>query len=126
VVARAAAAEADPETAPAPAEPAPDLSDGTLQQLRAAMARDAGVVRDALGLGRLLGEIGALEAAEGLAPTLVAARLIAASALARRESRGAQHRADFPNAAEPPRRTLTSLAEANRIAAQAAVGAAAE
>ena len=117
---RAAAAEADPGTAPVATQPAPDLSPAALQRLRLAMARDAGVVRDAEGLGRLLAEIGAIEAAEGRGPALAAARLIAASALARRESRGAHYRADFPTAAEPPVRTFTTLGHAEAIAARAA------
>jgi len=48
------------------------------------MWRDAGLVRDAAGLGRL-----------AASPHLLA-RLIARSALAREESRGGHFRADFP------------------------------
>jgi L-aspartate oxidase len=53
-------------------------------ELRAAMWRDAGLVRDAVGLERLAGTPHTL------------ARLIARSALARRESRGGHFRTDFP------------------------------
>jgi L-aspartate oxidase len=53
-------------------------------ELRRALWRDAGLVRDAAGLERLR-----------RAPHLLA-RLIAASALAREESRGGHFRADFP------------------------------
>jgi L-aspartate oxidase len=53
-------------------------------ELRGAMWRDAGLVRDAAGLGRLTES-----------PHLLA-RLIAKSALAREESRGGHFRADFP------------------------------
>jgi L-aspartate oxidase len=53
-------------------------------ELRVAMWRDAGLVRDAEGLERLAGS----------AHTL--GRLIAKSALARRESRGGHFRTDFP------------------------------
>jgi L-aspartate oxidase len=53
-------------------------------ELRAAMWRDAGLVRDAAGLRRLARAPHAL------------VRLIAASALAREESRGGHFRADFP------------------------------
>jgi L-aspartate oxidase len=53
-------------------------------RLRARMWRDAGLIRDAAGLERLI----------GVRHTL--ARLIARSALARRESRGGHFRADFP------------------------------
>ena len=53
-------------------------------ELRAQMWRDAGLIRDAAGLERLL----------DVRHTL--ASLIARSALARRESRGSHFRADFP------------------------------
>ncbi len=104
---RAAAMAADPGTAPLPATPAPDLPDGALQSLRRAMSRDAGVVRDGAGLRRLLSEIAALEAANGRALPLVAARLVAEGALARRESRGAHFRADYPQLGAPIRSRVT-------------------
>jgi L-aspartate oxidase len=88
--------------------------------LRAIMAADVGVVRDAAGVRR------ALAAMDGLAKRdrsmrfrnmLATARLIAAAALARTESRGGHYRSDFP---EPDpawrRRTFITLAEADRIA----------
>jgi L-aspartate oxidase len=84
---------------------APDLPPPALAQLRQAMSRDAGVVRTAAGLTRLLAEIDALEAAHGRAAPLVAARLVAACALARTESRGGHYRADA-SGPQPPRRTF--------------------
>jgi L-aspartate oxidase len=107
---RAAAAEADPGTAPLAPQVAPALPAEALAQLRQAMSRDAGVVRDAAGLTRLLGEIEGLEAAHGQGATLTAARLVASAALARPESRGAHFRAD---AGRPlaPRRTFLRLAD---------------
>lgn len=80
--------------------------------LKRAMTRDASVVRDADGLRRL---IDALSAAgtrhltgrvdlEDAALTLTA-RAVAASALAREESRGCHHRAEFPDAATGPARS---------------------
>ena len=73
------------------------------------MARDAGVLRDREGLSRLMAVIDALETAHGRALPLVAARLIAAAALARKESRGGHFRSDFPCMASPARRTLITL-----------------
>ncbi len=102
---------ADPATAPAPVHPAPDLPEAALAELRAGMSRDAGVVRDAAGLARLLGQIDQLAARHGWALPLVAARLVAQPALAREESRGAHYRADFPQTAAHARRTLVTLAE---------------
>jgi L-aspartate oxidase len=84
---------------------APDLPPQALAQLRQAMSRDAGVVRSAAGLTRLLGEIDALEAVHGRAAALVAARLVAACALARTESRGGHYRVDGTGP-QPPHRTF--------------------
>lgn len=106
---RAAGAELDPGTRPLPAPPPPELPDTELQKLRAAMTRDAGVERSGAGLRRLSRELGTLEARNGRALPLVAARLIVEAALAREESRGAHHRADFPAASEPARHTRLLL-----------------
>ena len=103
---RAAAAEPDPATPVLAAVVAPELPDAALQTLRAAMTRYAGVERDAAGLAALLGVIDGLRAEHGEALALVAARLVAEAALNRRESRGAHFRADFPETAATPRRTL--------------------
>ena len=102
----------DLETSPEPAAPLPSLPAEELKRLRGLMSRHAGVVRERAGLNALLGELDALSAGHGSAPPLIAARLIAASALARHESRGGHYRSDFPLMASPARRTLTSLAEA--------------
>jgi L-aspartate oxidase len=104
---RAAALAADPGTSPLATTAARDLTDGALQALRRAMSRDAGVVRDGAGLRRLLAEISALETANGCALPLVAARLVAQSALARRESRGAHFRSDYPQLGAPVRSRIT-------------------
>jgi len=118
----AAALEADPKTEPLAAAPSPDLPDEALQELRRAMSRNAGVVRDAVGLRRLIALIDGLEEAHGAAPPLLAARLVAACALAREESRGGHYRADFPELAQTPQRTLIRLADLGarpkRIAAE--------
>ncbi|UTP38544.1 L-aspartate oxidase [Phenylobacterium sp. LH3H17] len=112
----------DPGTRPLRAMAAPDLPEAAIAQLRTAMSRDAGVVRDAAGLTRLLAEIDALETAHGRAPALVAARLVASAALDRKASLGAHFRADGVAEGER-RRTFITLPTANRIAAVAAVAA---
>ena len=84
------------------------LPDPALQDLRQAMSQDAGVLRDAEGLQRLLTLIDRLEAAHGPCGALIAARLVAACALSRHESRGGHYRSDYPNHL-PPARTLITL-----------------
>jgi L-aspartate oxidase len=81
---------------PLPATVAADLSPDDLQALRNAMSEGAGVVRDAAGLSATLAVIARLEAGVPGALPLVAARLIAGAALARRESRGGHYRSDYP------------------------------
>jgi L-aspartate oxidase len=103
----AAVREPDPETAPLHADASPRLPDGALQSLRRAMSRDAGVVRNEVGLNRLLTEIEDVRRLYGAAPELVLAAMIVAAALDRRESRGAHLREDYPDAA-PAARTFVS------------------
>jgi L-aspartate oxidase len=104
---RAAAQAVDPGTRPLPAVAAPDLPQEALQALRQAMSRDAGVVRDEAGLSCLIDLIDELEARHGAATPLVAARLVAEAALARRESRGGHYRRDFPATDAEARRTFS-------------------
>jgi L-aspartate oxidase len=95
-----------------------DLPSGALSELRAAMSADCGVMRDAAGLTRLVALIDRLEADHGAPPALVAARLIAEAALARRESRGGHYRSDHPASAPAPTHTrLRRGADAIRTAA---------
>ena len=117
---RAAVAEGAHGGEPVSLAPLPDLPDAAFQTLRKAMSRDAGVIRDAAGLTRLLEQIDALEPAYGPCPPLVAARLIVEAALSRQESRGGHYRRDFPATAEPARTfvTLESAAMAVRYAAE--------
>jgi L-aspartate oxidase len=68
----------------APVAPTADLAPAPSRETRGAMWRDAGLERSAEGLRRLLQDSHPL------------ARLVAASALAREESRGAHARSDFP------------------------------
>lgn len=117
---RAAAAEAagPVPTAPVPDLP-PELGAEALARLRQLMSRDMGVVRDGAGLERALAEIGRLEAGEGAALPLVAARLMIEAALARRESRGAHFRTDFSSPAARAAHTRVSgrADERNKAAA---------
>ncbi|MDD3838510.1 MAG: L-aspartate oxidase [Phenylobacterium sp.] len=118
-----AAREAEaPDGRPLRTAPPPVLPETALQHLRRAMSRDAGVIRNAEGLTRLIGEIDELEARYGRTPELVAARLVSASALQREESRGGHYRTDFPDLA-PARRTFVTLSD---IPASAALRFAAE
>jgi L-aspartate oxidase len=103
---RAAAAETDLGTSSLPGTASPTLPDPALQSLRQAMSRDAGVVRDAAGLTRLLRAIEALEREHGQAPELIAARLVATCALARTESRGGHFRTDATEPDPTPTRTF--------------------
>lgn len=103
---RAAAIET-PSAAPVQSVTARDLPADELRVLRTAMSRDAGVIRNAEGLTRLLDQIARLDAAYGPCAPLIAARLIAATALARHESRGGHYRADFTQSQAPARTFVT-------------------
>jgi L-aspartate oxidase len=101
--------------------------------LQAAMSRDASVVRDAAGLHLLSDTLsGARPRAiagrrdfEDVALT-VAARAVTAAALARNESRGCHHRAEYPDPApEQARSSVLRLADDQNsvlVEALAAVG----
>jgi L-aspartate oxidase len=99
-----------PAAAPTGVEPQrapPMLPDEARAGLRGAMQAHAGVVRDAAGLGQALDRIDSLCDAHGPANVLAAARFIVVAAMARKESRGAHYRSDYPDAAEPKRTFLT-------------------
>lgn len=78
------------------AEAPPEMNELSMIELRKRMHGQVGVVRDAIGLGAILDWIEAAKANVGQARALVAAQLIAAGALARRESRGGHFRGDYP------------------------------
>ena len=81
--------------------------------LQRAMSRDASVVRDADGLHGLIDTLSAAPLAAVVtrarledAALTATARALAAAALAREESRGCHHRADYPDAAGTPAQSL--------------------
>jgi L-aspartate oxidase len=116
----AAAAETASETKPMSTHAQPRLPNEALQTLRVAMSRDAGVVRNRAGLGRLLDEIEILKRRHGPATELVSADLVAASALGRQESRGGHFREDYPGVLPAARAFVTLPPAANNALAIAA------
>jgi L-aspartate oxidase len=91
-----------------------------VEELRDLMSANVGVIRDAAGLTgavKAIRRLSARTADAEVSNMLTTALMIAASALSRRESRGAQFRSDFPK--EDPalaRRSRMTLADALRIA----------
>jgi L-aspartate oxidase len=89
--------------------------------LRNAMSHDVALVRDGEGLRAALGVIRRLETAStepALLNMTAAAKLVAAGALARKESRGGHWRTDHPQTAKTGSRSFMTLADAERIAAE--------
>lgn len=95
-----------------------------LKELRRLMSAHAGVIRDRSGLEFLLGEITRLERRNRrmrFSNMAATAKLVAAGALLRQESRGSHFRSDYPDASASWRhRTFITLAEAEAIAAACA------
>ncbi|WP_288758601.1 L-aspartate oxidase [uncultured Brevundimonas sp.] len=114
---RAAAAETGGGR-PRPAPRLGDLPEAALAELRAAMTDHVGVVRDAAGLSGVLALIDRMEAENGPAAPLIAARLIVQAALDRRESRGGHYRSDYPETAAEARRTRVRLTQPEMLAAE--------
>jgi L-aspartate oxidase len=100
-------------------------SEGAEHTLRQVMSANVGVTRDERSLREALAGILALERENRgdrrLANMLTTAKLIAAAALERKESRGAHFRSDYPLSDEKfARRSFLTLAEAEAIARAAA------
>jgi L-aspartate oxidase len=96
-----------------------------VQRIRRIMSEDVGVVREACGLKRALAALREIEADAGgdavVANMALTARLIAAAALARRESRGGHVRSDYPQTqARLARRTFLTLDDLIQIETAAA------
>ncbi len=99
-----------PAYAPAGVPEAPQRPQAeALVSLRAAMARHAGVARDAAGLTTLIEELERLAKAYGPFNAALSARFIATGALLREESRGAHARSDFPAKSEPAQHSFLRL-----------------
>jgi L-aspartate oxidase len=74
-----------------------------LGELRKRMHENAGVLRNAAGIGATLDWIERSVKDFGRSRALVASKLILAAALSRQESRGGHYRSDFPETRAPHR-----------------------
>lgn len=104
--------------------------DEVVDIVRRTMTEHVGVIRTGEGLAHALATFDALERRTrdvATLNTLTAARLVAAAAWARRESRGGHWRSDFPET-DPTRarRTYLTLADARRLTAEAIASTAPE
>jgi L-aspartate oxidase len=102
-----------------PAAPERFASPSPPHILREAMTRGVGLERDATGLKEALRVIDQVERVSGGEPALLnmtaSARLVAAAALARTESRGGHYRSDFRDTRAKAERTLLTLSDAEAI-----------
>lgn len=94
--------------------------------LRAVMTRHLGLERNGSGLRAALAAISTIERASANAPALAnmlaTARLVAAAAWVRRESRGGHYRSDYPQTEKTGMRSFLTLTEAQSIADAAQPG----
>jgi L-aspartate oxidase len=100
------------------------------KNLRAMMTSQVGVIRDGDGLAEAVRTFAAIERDTGniaLRNMATTALLVATSAWARRESRGAHHRLDYPAEQRAlAHRTMTTLAAVRKIAASLSASASAQ
>jgi L-aspartate oxidase len=93
-----------------------------VRRIRRVMSEDVGVVREAKGLRHALAALREIEweaAGDAVVSNMaLTARLIAAAALSRKESRGGHYRSDYPDAqARLAKRTFVTLDELRSIEA---------
>jgi len=104
--------------------PVPYAAPAVPRALRDVMSRHVGLERSEAGLKEALLRIAQIERAGCSEPSLLnmtaTARLVAAAALVRHESRGSHSRSDYPQTDPVGRRRAFTLAEADAIAAEAA------
>jgi L-aspartate oxidase len=111
-------------SAPVPPPPQYFAASAPPKRLRETMTRALGLERNERDMRAALSTILAIERAANGEPALLnmtaAAKLIAAAALERRESRGAHFRTDYPQTEKIGFRSRLTLAEANTIASDRA------
>lgn len=105
-----------PKRVAGPSASDPKARELAIGKLRAIMSAHVGVVRNAKGLKSALAELAALEVEtrgdHAVANMVLTARLIAAAALQRKESRGGHFRSDYPKGvAALAKRTFITLAQ---------------
>jgi L-aspartate oxidase len=87
------------------------------------MTRDVGLERDETGLKSALATIESVERAGAGEPALLnmtaTAKIVTAAALARHESRGGHFRSDYPQTDALAKRSFLTLADAEKITADA-------
>jgi L-aspartate oxidase len=93
------------------------------QDLRETMTREVGLIRDEVGLISALETISSIEQAimgdTAMRNVIAVARLVAAAALTRRESRGSQFRSDYSQTDTVALRSFLTLTDAEKIATNA-------
>jgi L-aspartate oxidase len=105
--------------------PAPDRYEAppVPRALRETLTRFAGLERDADGLAKALRQIAQIERAGGHEASLLnmtaTAKMVVAGALQRKESRGGHYRSDYPQTDATGSRNFMTLADADRVAAEA-------